>query len=532
MRAGARAAAALLLALGVAAAHAGPFERLLMPGPLSTPHAQVEGDCAQCHDRSGKTPEAERCLACHETVGADLAAKRGFHGRSPQVAAQACRQCHSEHRGRDADIVGLVPALFDHGHTDFPLEGQHRPLACDACHAAGKPHREAPSSCNDCHREDDVHRGAMGAACQDCHRPAAWKDTGFDHGKTGFPLRGGHAKVACASCHAAQKFKDTPTGCASCHRLQDRHGGLFGTSCGSCHRETGWAEARFDHAGKTGFSLLGRHAAAGCHACHTEASRQGELPTTCHGCHRASDVHQGRLGTQCGSCHQPDRWRAGHFDHARETGFALRGPHANVACEACHAEPARKDAPVRACIDCHRADDVHKGQLGDRCGSCHTGEQWPAGVRFEHDLTRFPLLGLHALAPCAECHRDHAFEDAPTGCHACHAARDVHQGGLGTDCARCHAPSGWNRWTFDHAHETGFALDDAHAGLACQACHRAPAGRGGPAPGRSCGACHADDDVHRGAFGADCGRCHTPTTFTDVQLRGRASPPRAPPEGR
>jgi hypothetical protein len=31
---------------------------------------------------------------------------------------------------------------------------------------------------------------------------------------------------------------------------------------------------------------------------------------------------------------------------------------------------------------------------------------------------------------------------------------------------------------------------------------------GPPAPVRSCYACHAKDDVHRGAFGIDCERCH------------------------
>ncbi|MGZ7031219.1 MAG: cytochrome C, partial [Thermoanaerobaculia bacterium] len=40
--------------------------QLLSPGPLSKPHARLEGsaNCSQCHE-AGKQVSAARCLQCH-----------------------------------------------------------------------------------------------------------------------------------------------------------------------------------------------------------------------------------------------------------------------------------------------------------------------------------------------------------------------------------------------------------------------------------------------------------------------------------
>src|SRR5262245_47192494 len=45
--------------------------------------------------------------------------------------------------------------------------------------------------------------------CSACHTPSGWKlssvagESGFDHDRTGFPLRGAHARKACTGCHSA-----------------------------------------------------------------------------------------------------------------------------------------------------------------------------------------------------------------------------------------------------------------------------------------------------------------------------------------
>lgn len=520
--------AAALIALP-AAAPAAPLEKLLMPGPLARAHAGLEDDCAQCHESFSRGDQAKLCRNCHEAIDRDIVARQGFHGRSPAVAGKDCHDCHSDHKGADADIVGLKPALFDHRQTDFRLAGAHAVLACDACHTAGKPHRETPTACLACHRKDDVHAGRMGQKCQDCHSADSWRKPTFDHDKTAFPLRERHAEAACAACHPDRKYEGTTTSCVACHGQQDPHGGLFGPKCADCHGAQAWTKARFDHA-RTKFPLAGRHRTTGCHSCHTAQTRGKAPPTDCVACHRASDIHQGRLGTQCGNCHGPERWTPKSFDHDKDTAFPLRGRHEDAACASCHdATPAAKsvNGKTRACVDCHRDADPHRGQQGARCDACHDESSWSERVAFDHDLSRFPLLGLHAVVPCAECHRDEAYRSTPTACVACHAGDDPHRGGLGPQCQGCHATTGWALVQFDHARRTRFPLDGAHQALRCADCHRTPAADVADLrTAATCASCHASDDVHEGGFGADCGRCHQTTSFRGAHIRRRG------PEGR
>ena len=85
-----------------------------MPGKLSAAHEKLVENCANCHDRADRARQTQLCLACHKDVAADVTARRGFHGRLPGIADSQCRACHTEHKGRDEDIVKLSPAQFDH----------------------------------------------------------------------------------------------------------------------------------------------------------------------------------------------------------------------------------------------------------------------------------------------------------------------------------------------------------------------------------------------------------------------------------
>ena len=520
--------AALILALAPAGApRAAPLEKLLMPGDLVEGHAKLEEDCKNCHQSFTRSNQAQLCLACHKDVNKDVAAKTGFHGRSASMAGKDCHDCHSDHKGRGADIVGLMPALFDHRETDFPLAGAHAVQECGACHAKGKRYREAAAACASCHKKDDVHRGQMGAQCQNCHTAENWGASGFDHDKTRFALRDKHRDVACAACHADAKYKGTTTSCAGCHQMQDPHGGLFGAQCGSCHGAKAWNQASFDHTTRTHFPLTGQHKTVECHACHTEQTRGKPVPKACVSCHAASDVHQGRFGQSCDKCHSAEGWQKGSFQHDRDTGFPLRGAHRTVTCDACHATTPRKGEAkrVRGCADCHGATDPHHGQQGPLCGACHDEKSWSGQVRFDHDLTRFPLLGLHETVGCRECHADAAQKSAPMACVACHRKDDAHKGAFGERCESCHSATGWKGATFDHATMTRFPLEGAHAALACTECHRAPPGAGSALP-TACAGCHARDDVHQGAFGTDCGRCHNGRSFKGAEfVRPGAQPP-------
>lgn len=521
-----RLAAAALLVAGLvvamtAQAQLGPLDRLVMPGPLSKAHAKYEKDCKSCHVRFSRESQQQLCLGCHKDVAQDVAAGTGFHGRSPAVKAagggMACASCHTEHKGRDADIVGLDRAAFDHAQTDFPLLASHAKVECSACHAAGKAFKEAKTECFACHAKDDRHRGNLGRACADCHTETAWKDARFDHtAKTGYTLTGAHANVRCAGCHVEERYASTPKTCISCHAADDKHKGTNGRECQSCHTTAKWSEVRFDHFAASKFALTGGHAGLKCDDCHAGSKfAHAASSRQCSDCHAKDDVHKGVNGPKCADCHRATKWTDVTFDHAKSAHFALNGAHASLKCTDCHVQPAAVVKLGTRCVDCHRKDDPHEGQLGERCESCHAESHFDANVRFDHDLTSFPLLGKHASVKCDGCHATQKFHDAPGRCVDCHAKDDAHAKRLGSDCGLCHNPNGWRRWIFDHA-KTGFALDGAHAKADCLDCHRKPLA-GAPKLATDCGSCHRGDDVHHGEFGQDCARCHTTTSFAAVR---------------
>ena len=266
------------------------LERLLMPGPVVSSHAKYETDCSNCHDFANRPAQASLCASCHEPIRDDIRAGTGLHGRLPNAATLQCRGCHTEHQGRDADIVRFTQASLDHARTDFELKDAHASVACGSCHEAGKPYRDAPKTCNDCHRDEEPHEGRLGKDCGSCHDSVTWARAKYDHGKTDFPLKDRHAEVACASCHFGNRYDGTPTACASCHAPDDAHRGARGSDCGSCHVTTGWDTARFNHEKETGFALLGAHSKASCASCHKSGRYEDELPKDCNGCHKAEDT--------------------------------------------------------------------------------------------------------------------------------------------------------------------------------------------------------------------------------------------------
>jgi hypothetical protein len=509
---------AILLCLFAArSAEAVNPETLLMPGKLSAAHAKYEEQCTNCHDRSNRARQPQLCLACHKDVAADVRATRGFHGRLAGAATVQCRACHSEHLGRDADIVKFSREQFNHERTDFPLTGAHQPLACESCHQKGRKFSEAASDCYSCHRQQEPHEGRVGRDCASCHDTVAWRQVNFDHDTTSFPLRDKHKDVACFACHFGNRYKGTPVQCVSCHAPDDVHRGERGPKCGNCHTTAAWKTAKFDHAKETGFALEGVHARLDCAECHRGGRLNDPLPKDCNGCHKGQDAHASRMGAQCGTCHGNEKWKPAMFDHTRDTKWPLQGRHENVECHACHTAVVATQHLETTCITCHRANDVHAGKLGMDCAACHSPDGWRASVAFDHDLTSFPLVGLHVAVPCEQCHLTRAYKGASADCNACHGTNDVHNGSLGTDCARCHSPNGWRIWEFDHAKESGFALTGAHSKLVCGACHKQPANE--VKLDSSCAYCHAPDDIHLGQYGRQCQRCHSTITFKGARPR-------------
>jgi len=493
------------------------LKSLVMPGPVSSAHVKYEKNCSECHSPLDKIGQKTLCLECHENVGLDIKKQQGFHGRNPQVSPAECKSCHTDHEGRDADIVGLTRETFDHKVTDFPLTGKHIETTCDQCHVANKKLHEAKTDCFSCHEKDDQHQGEMGKDCASCHTTNLWPKVKFDHSKTKFPLKGSHEKVACNSCHPDTRYKQTPTECVACHGGNDEHEGRFGQDCKSCHTEKDWKKTTFDHGKNTDFALKGKHDTIDCEACHVSTTPKKKVLTKCNDCHGDVDIHKGRNGVKCQECHGETDWGKTSFSHDKDTKYILTGAHKDVDCFACHRGEAKVGAKPRDCVDCHKADDVHKGQMGLVCENCHGETTWSEKINFDHDLTAFPLVGLHAITACDECHTNQQFKDAKTDCVACHKADDSHKKSLGTDCAACHNPNGWDFWQFDHNQQTKFDLDGSHTGLACAACHAVPT-TGKIKLSQDCVDCHTADDIHKGRFGTMCKRCHTTENFKTIRI--------------
>ena len=497
---------AAAFAFAFAQARAQGFESALSPGELSSAHAKLEGECQKCHVRFDRNAQDRVCMDCHKDVAQDLRSKAGFHGR---LQPQACRSCHTEHKGRNARIVVLDRATFDHAKTDFALRDAHVKAACTACHLPGKGYRITAHECAACHRKDDVHKGSLGPRCNDCHTEVNWKEARFDHSKTRFPLTGKHETTKCADCHKDTNYRETPQACVACHRRDDKHKSRFGEKCDACHATRDWKTTHFNHDADTRYALLGKHRLVKCEACHTAGDAYVEkAPTACVDCHRSSDKHKGSLGTDCARCHSERDWKEpAKFDHAR-TDFPLTGKHATVACKACHQSTMFKEAP-NTCVGCHRKDDPHKGGLGDKCSDCHNDRDWKRAA-FDHSKTGFALLGKHQQAACKACHLTANYKEAPRDCYGCHRRDDKHEGQQGRACAGCHDEHAWKPAPkFDHG-LAPFPLLGLHARVACKECHKTPRFKDAKT---DCYACHAKDDEHGKTLGLACEQCHNPRTW-------------------
>ena len=490
------------------------LEKILMPGELISGHEKYESECTQCHKRFSKVSKSGLCMDCHDVVADDVNNKQGYHGQIYTKKSE-CTDCHPDHKGRDADIINLDRDSFDHKLTDYPLNGAHRYVDCILCHKSDILFREAPGECYSCHKNDDIHQQKLGEACADCHNENAWteSDETFDHDTTDFPLKGKHRDQACNSCHISNTFKDTPAKCSDCHAVDDKHQGRYGLKCNVCHNEINWEKHHFEHKKDTDYALTGNHKKVQCDSCHKGQLYDNKPETACFSCHLHDDTHQGKNGKKCGDCHTTSKWTGMNFDHTKKTGFALKGKHEKVSCNACHSGSLFTEKTNTECYTCHKHDDVHRGQEGKTCHNCHNESGWTNNVIFDHDLANFPLIGLHATTPCAECHAGSTYRDATMECNSCHQKDDIHKESIGTNCALCHNPNSWALWSFNHNKQTDYELIGKHDGLNCSACHRQPLKKGKKIRGQ-CYDCHSQDDVHNRNFGRQCGRCHDSETFT------------------
>ncbi len=220
-------------------------------------------------------------------------------------------------------------------------------------------------------------------------------------------------------------------------------------------------------------------------------------------------------------------------------------------CGACHPAPWSSRTMSDMCLDCHEPvaaeiaakKGVHGplagGQSSPTCRGCHPEHHGASGAltsfneaTVPHGLTGFSLQGHEETAKgakftCADCHPKGyaAFDQAI--CADCHAAMNEafmtkHETTFGKDCLACHDGSG--NTSVDHS-KFAFKLTGKHAGVACDACHKgAQSPQDYQQTPQDCYSCHAKDDEHKGAYGKDCGGCHTAAGWGDVTFDHKIFP--------
>ena len=224
------------------------WEHAVLPGELSQPHAFLENNCAACHSH-GKGVEAQNCIVCHANNHAVVERQpTAFHAN-----ITACAACHLEHQGR-------VPRTTKMDHVALAQIGfkelERQPAAVDA--------------------------------------PA---------------LKRWLAEMKTAPHQAAHpnlRPEEALLNCAACHQTKDRHVGLFGTDCASCHATDKWAIAEFRHPSASSQSCAQCHQAPPSHymghfnmVSKKIAKQEDAQVAECCG---PVDV------SQCYRCHQTTSW--------------------------------------------------------------------------------------------------------------------------------------------------------------------------------------------------------------------------------
>lgn len=249
-----------------------------------------------------------------------------FSQDSPHGAIEKkCTDCHTTQGWNDL----VSPMKFNHSSTSFVLYGQHRAATCKQCHTTLQ-FAGTPANCVSCHQKDfdhavavDHRKAGFQTDCKQCHSNEAFSwNTGFDHNKTQFPIRGIHEAVPCNNCHSNGLYRGTPTQCVACHSKEYQAASNpnhvtagFSTDCATCHRALTWQPAAFfPH--QQFFPI-----AAG------DTHRPGRWQS-CTDCHSASPNYS---TFECINCHEHSQSSTDRH-HGEVSGYVYQ----SSACYRCH----------------------------------------------------------------------------------------------------------------------------------------------------------------------------------------------------
>ena len=250
--------AALAVALVLAASvprmrTAGYWQQFVAPGPLSTAHGFLQGDCSNCHV-SIEGVQAARCISCHANETALLQRQpTAFHSN-----IGTCVECHREHEGdaplrsaMDHDALATIGLrqlarapegsearlLYSHLFAHTPA-GSARPGA--AGFANTPP--EQLLDCYGCHQSRDRHVDQFGRECGSCHSTAQWTIPEYRHPPP--------SSTDCAQCHRAPPSHSM----GHFEMVSKRVAGVEHaevSQCYLCHQTTSWNDIKsvgmYDH---------------------------------------------------------------------------------------------------------------------------------------------------------------------------------------------------------------------------------------------------------------------------------------------
>jgi hypothetical protein len=483
----------------------------LSPGDLSNLHSNLEGlsNCTQCHVLGNKVSD-DKCLACHTEIKERISASRGYHS-STEVKGKQCFNCHSEHNGKNFQLVKFDISKFDHTLTGFPLSVPHAKKECKDCHntkfisdqktlSRKFTYMGVKTECLSCHA--DYHQQTLSSNCLNCHDAGAFKPvTKFNHDEARFKLAGKHRVVECLKCHKVETINDKKfqefrglqfANCTNCHK--DPHQNKFGQNCRQCHSEESFLAIKktggFDHS-KTAFKLEDKHLQVDCNKCHKTKYTDPVKHDRCTDCHH--DYHNGQftkngLAPDCSQCHNVKGFTMFSFtlEQHNKAVFPLNGSHQAIPCTDCHKKQEKwsfREIGIN-CKDCHK--DIHKTLIAEKfypgqdCRVCHNEKMW-TDISFDHSKTGFTLSGAHKTQDCKACHfrKDGAgveqqkFAGLQQNCSSCHTDKHFNQfqKNGSTDCTQCHGTDNWKASKFNHDN-TAFRLDGKHVNVACAKCHK------------------------------------------------------------
>ena len=286
---------------------------------------------------------------------------RDFPDRSRHTDFPGCFRCHNgRHLSESGESIRLhcnichsIPVIAEAGDPPprVPIAAVEEPESHLATNFVADHRFEASDACARCHGPiefgaDDTSFCAN-SACHGRSWPEVELDAAFPHP---IELVGRHAETWCHDCHAGVAKPDYV--CSHCHEPPSRP--HFGETCEACHTPLGFKPAEtagFQHP----VPLIGKHATAGCMACHAAGL---ELTYECAACHQRPEEH---FAGGCESCHTPEGFAdsaAAMMEAATRMGHPLR--------------------EMERCLDCHQPGgtattipDDHEGYTNRVCLACH-----------------------------------------------------------------------------------------------------------------------------------------------------------------